>query len=521
MLKAEIRLQDLRGSVLLRAGRVEFGGSWIEAFEHPALEMVLVTTDGRWFAVVRERATGVTTPAPAQAVGFDAYVELYQECVAWPLDYVMVEVVKEECRMRIRAGVLGSAPIYFRAQDDAVLLSWDFADFLGVPFALDAEIAAHYLTLGTFYSARQICAGVTMLTERASIYVAPRMARYCYPEAVEVVGPTEAQSAFDPDHGFRQLLHEVMAMRPIKAGRAAIELSGGMDSAAVAAAARHTMGRQSSKGILLDGQHRHAQVERRNAIIALLELRDSTVNMSDFLPCLDLRPDARPKEHPLSEFYLEAFEAIWADARSEGAQYVLTGIGGDELFPLFAGEMAHTRVASETMIAEVGSYAESILTPRALTAARSMRLFDAPTSLVSMPTLLAHVCRAPYLLRRGLWPINPLSDPRLMEYCHTLPLAARFQRTTMRNYLNLSLNAGIFPCNYAKETFARVLPELIAQEADRIASQLKDCALADFGLVDQRAVLDLLAEVTATRAEAPCAPLAFFLWLERFVRQAT
>ncbi|ESW68318.1 hypothetical protein X771_11585 [Mesorhizobium sp. LSJC277A00] len=42
---------------------------------------------------------------------FDVSVELYQECVAWPLDYVMVEVVEEECRMRIRAGVLGSPPI--------------------------------------------------------------------------------------------------------------------------------------------------------------------------------------------------------------------------------------------------------------------------------------------------------------------------------------------------------------------------------------------------------------------------
>ncbi|WP_286299948.1 asparagine synthase-related protein [Aminobacter sp. SS-2016] len=483
--------------------------------------MVLVRTDGQWFAVVRERAAGMVTPAAVEAFDLDAYVELYQECVAWPLDYVMIEVMEGERRMRIRAGVLGSAPIYCRAQHDVILLSWDFADFLGVPFALDAEIAAHYLTLGTFYSARQICAGVTMLTERGSIYVAPGVANYCYPEAVEVVGPTDEQGGFDPAPRFRQLLHEVLTMRPIKESGATIELSGGMDSATVAVAARHTMGRLSSKGILLDGKHRYAQMERRNAIVAQLELRDSTVNMADFLPCLDLRTDARRKEHPLGEFYLEAFEAIWADARSEGAQYLLTGIGGDELFQLFAGEMAPERLSSETMIAEVGSYAESILTQRALTAARSMRLFDAPTSVVSMPTLLAHVCRAPYLLRRGLWPINPLSDPRLMEYCHALPLSARFQRTTMRKYLNLGLNAGIFPCTYAKETFARVLPELIAQEADRIASQLKDCALADFGLVDQRAVLNLLEEVAATRAEAPCAPLAFFLWLERFVRQVT
>jgi asparagine synthase (glutamine-hydrolysing) len=49
--------------------------------------------------------------------------------------------------------------------------------------------------------------------------------------------------------------------------------------------------------------------------------------------------------------------------------------------------------------------------------------------------------------------------------------------------------------------------------------QLRDCALADLGLVDQRAALSLLELVAATKASAPTTALTSFLWLERCVRE--
>jgi asparagine synthase (glutamine-hydrolysing) len=64
-----------------------------------------------------------------------------------------------------------------------------------------------------------------------------------------------------------------------------------------------------------------------------------------------------------------------------------------------------------------------------------------------------------------------------------------------------------------------VLPELIARQANGIAGQLRECALADLGLVSRDAVLALLDTVKTTRSEVLTAPLANFLWLERFVRQ--
>ncbi|RYF48781.1 MAG: hypothetical protein EOO38_09395, partial [Cytophagaceae bacterium] len=163
MLKAEIELKELRHDVAWFNERVVIGKSWIEIYQHEALEASLIKTDGQWFFIVRERMNenGKCKALPKnQVVDFESYVSLFQECLAWPLDYIIIEVVKDACRMRIRSGVLGTAPVYFRAQDDTVKLSWEFADFLHLHFAIDNEIVAHRLALATFYTARTICAGI-------------------------------------------------------------------------------------------------------------------------------------------------------------------------------------------------------------------------------------------------------------------------------------------------------------------------------------------------------------------------
>jgi asparagine synthase (glutamine-hydrolysing) len=106
-----------------------------------------------------------------------------------------------------------------------------------------------------------------------------------------------------------------------------------------------------------------------------------------------------------------------------------------------------------------------------------------------------------------------------MTFCYQLPRERRRKRDTMRRYLRACLGEEVFPHNYTKETFAQVFPRLIAKQKTAIAAQLHECALADLGLVDQRAVLALLDEVAVTQATAPTSPLVNFLWMERFVRQ--
>lgn len=452
----------------------------------------------------------------AESVDAVRFEQLYRHCLLWPLDYVMLEVAKAGRRIKLRAGVLGSAPVYCLATGKRAIVSWDFADFLVHRPPIDIEVASHRLALNTAYSARQICVGVTLLTERATLCLEPDNAHYQYPPAVEMPTPTHLPMGVDATTAFGELLRHIIAMRPITPNQIAAELSGGMDSAAVACALATEYGPIASQGILLHGDCRHMQIERRNKIVNQLGLHDETVDIAAFPPSLDLRPASR-KEYVHTEYYLEAIEALWSVAHSQGRDTIFTGFGGDELFmPFFSGERRY-EAEDDSETTKSRRYAERLLTPYALSAARSMCAFNAPISPV--PAVRVGTCQAQHLMKFGLWPVNPLSDPNLVALCYRLPQEHRHGRETMRRYLQNHLGEEVFPHNYTKETFAQVFPELIAKQRENIAAQLQECALADLGLVDQRSALALLDEVATTREEASISPLVNFLWLERFVRQ--
>ncbi|HEX7814564.1 asparagine synthase-related protein [Dyella sp.] len=520
MLKARITLCDLLLEATRQGESIVFGGSHITAHAHALLESVLVKTRGQWFFVVRERlaAGAIARAVQDREVSPETFGKLYNECLLWPLDYVLIEVAQAGCRMRLRSGVLGSVPVYCRATHDKATVSWDFTDLATGSTAVDTEIAAHRLAMHTVYSARQLYVGVHLLTERATLDIEPGKASFRYPTPIQESIPSPLADDIDALQVFGSLLQRVVSSRPLMTGRLALELSGGMDSASVACALASRYVGIASKGILLDGEVRQPQVERRQWIVERLGLHDETVEISAFPPIIDLQ-QMSATSNLYWEYYLEACAALWSLARSQGRDTLFTGIGGDELFPSYLNEMPGHLLGKTSRAADIQHCALSLLTPRALGAANSLRGFDAPLSPVPATSLLAHACRAPDLLRHGMWPVNPLSDPNLVAFCHRLPRGSRQGRELMRQYLESHLGSNVFARDYTKETFADVLPGQIALHADTLAIQLRECALADLGLINHKAVLALLDTVVVTRAQAPTAALASFLWLERGVRQ--
>lgn len=519
MIKAAIAFSDLSSEVQLQDGRLHFGDSSISPYRHRALETVVVRTRGHWFATFRERAANGPSSPPSRLVSIDveSFHQAYREALLWPLDYLIVEVAQEGCRIKLRAGILGTAPVYCRTTGEEMAVSYDLADFLKTPCLLDTGIISRRLRLHMDYSARQIISGVVMLTERSVLFARPGEAGFQYPPSFETQGSPDESS---PDHDALSLqrhLTKAVLARPIVTGAAAVELSGGMDSSAVACALGGRVNSVTSLGIRLENDE--SQASRRAAVVQAFGLHDLTVDMGDFPPSLDLRPDAARIEYPLADFYLEAFEHLWDSARSLGHDMLFTGVGGDQLFPLRTDEPRPPNPQGEAIASLAQRRADGLLTPKARAASRTLSSLDAPSGPLQTSVLTSNVCQSPHLLKRGLWPVSPLADPHLVTYCRQLPLNCRRDRETMRRYLQEQLSEDIFPIGYKKETFAPVLPPLIATYAQQIRTQLRECALADMGLVDQDAALTLLDDLVRTRARALTAPLASFLWMERFVRQ--
>jgi asparagine synthase (glutamine-hydrolysing) len=519
MLKATIALSDLALNAAWIDGAIVLGKSQVIPYPHRMLETLFVCTEGQWFVAVRERLASRAgdTSSIKRNVDAEEFGRLYQECLLWPLDYVMIEVAQAGCRMKVRAGVFGTVPLFFRSFSDRIMLSWDPGDLLVGPLAIDAEMASHRLALHSIYAARQLIVGVTLLTERSLLYVEPGKVSYRYPSPAEETTPSPLPKGRDAMAAFGEHLRHIASLRPIGEGQVSAELSGGMDSATVACALAQSHGEVESLGILLDGDTRRSQEQRRRQIADRLGLHDHTVEMADYPPVVDVQP--RPGQLPRLywEYYLEPSMALWEQSRTRGCDTLFTGIGGDELFPYYFDETQAAHV--EAWQSETPRYVEQLLTPRAWNAANSLHHFEAPASPVPASVLLAHASRTPDMLRHGFWPVNPLSHPNLVTFCHRLPTEHRQGREVMRQYLHNHLGEEIFSLGYVKESFAHVLPHAIARHARAITAQLRECVLADLGLIRPKAALELLDQVVATHAPVPTAVLVSFLWLERLARQ--
>lgn len=528
MLKARINIEDLSRTPRRCSGGIRFGGSEISAFPNPCLRSVFVLAKNRWIYAVLERSTHEPVAHFSSASGilsFEDYAGVHKEILNWPLDYVLVEAVSNgtNSQVRVTSGLLGIAPLYAAVRTGHVKLSWDCADVISRGnHAADFEVLAHLLGLRTFYASRQVCTGIALLTERSSLIVDADGASFVYPSAAPTLSAHALQKGVDVLGAFEACMASATGARPLDASRCLVELSGGMDSASVAVATAQLSGAHwSSAGIVLAEPDRTVQSRRRQSIVQTLGFADETLDMSAYMPVVDLDSSVRAPEHPLGEFYIEAFDALWRQAETKDCRAVLTGIGGDELFPRYETDHPSTSREKPLQLAAAESIARSMLSGLARVAADTEPLYCAPASAIPHTALLAHASRSPYMMRLGLWPVNPLCDPALIGFCHRLPVEFRGERQLLRQYLHKHLRKDLFPIGYKKETFDYVLPEVIARHHDRLNAQLRECALADFGLVDTKAVRGVLKRVADTRDIAATAPLAIFLFLERFMRQVT
>jgi asparagine synthase (glutamine-hydrolysing) len=59
----------------------------------------------------------------------------------------------------------------------------------------------------------------------------------------------------------------------------------------------------------------------------------------------------------------------------------------------------------------------------------------APTTVAPESALQAQAVTAPMLLRRGLWPAHPMTDPAVVTFCEWLPIEWRVHKRVLRQRL--------------------------------------------------------------------------------------
>lgn len=402
MLKMTLSLDDTPGRWNRAGDTWRSGGSTIAPVTHPALETVTAAV-GRGFRItVRERCPGRDGE---------------QHAGTWPGDFVTVELGQRS--VRLHAGERGVAPLYL-ADDGGVLRgSWDLADLRGTVSAdrLDAREAARLLTMRFRYGHDTIFTGARRLTERSTARFTAIGLRLAYPEPAKHGRARQLAPGADVIAAYERLLRAAVTSRVYDPRTACAELSGGLDSANVAATLGELHpGQVTVSAMILPGETGIQQATRRADLIAVLRLgRDVPVSFTGRLP---LSPAGRcgrgipvtPYEDP----YDEAKAVLLARLAGNGTQTVFTGIGGDEMVARTTTEHPHL---------PLGTGAEPMpwIGPKTIEATADPEAGTAPGAVLNEMTLTAQACAAPAFLRAGTWPVHPLAHPDLVTFGEWLP----------------------------------------------------------------------------------------------------
>ncbi|WP_456787717.1 asparagine synthase-related protein [Cellulomonas sp. P5_C5] len=468
-----------RGSSMVRP--VAPGLVDLAAWAAPGRTVLLVARRGGAHGARGAGPGPIPDPLPVTAAQLDAHVAAV---LADPGDVVLVDV-RDPATVEVTAGVGSATPLYLTVVGDELRGGWDLTALRRAgSAALDPVLAAHYLHRSVPYAATTLWCGVRHLTERATARWTGQRLDLRYPPAAPDVPPGALRTGADPlgafRGGLRALLVDLLAAQD---GPAALELSGGADSAAVLAAARDARaGELHTYGLLVPGRRGRLQAARRTALVDRFGAVDRTL-AADAHPPLD---PAGPRLAggtalgPHEEIYTEAFDALLGIASRDGVTSMLTGTGGDELFLPHPSELGADDVRTWPA-------APAHVTRTATEAFQDTRwtVDQAPRTVVPRSTLGSLASRSPVFLRAGVLPVAPFATAPVVRFCRQLPRSWRVDKALERRYLASWGLPWQVTHPTTSESFGDFFEATLRGPAVGLLRDLfRDPRLADLGLVD-------------------------------------
>lgn len=343
----------------------------------------------------------------------------------------------------------GSSPLYVVSDQEKLTLTWKFDEAASVlrNVKLDRESCLTFLRNGPSLTRVQILSGLYMLWPGESLVAGTEGISFTESARTAVVLPSHLLDDARVTDAFLDVITEALGGAVRHAHNPVIELSGGYDSSCVAIAAARAREGFLSYGLVHEGAVGEQQRNRRSELVKLLGLRDypySSFACGPFSALSEPECSLTPMD---DNHRISCVRAI--DSHPNGPiDLVLTGIGGDEL----AGHRSYIR--SEW---EVGG--------------------TLPSS-----SIVGSVGRADMFMRRGIWPLNPLSRPAVVDFCRQLPDEFRDKRVLhMLTLARAGLSDGfIFP-RYSEHYGNMMQREASLIDFDRC---LPESIVADFGLID-------------------------------------
>ncbi|WP_369181995.1 hypothetical protein [Streptomyces sp. Y1] len=449
--------------------------SWIEPLRHP-LTTWSCAADGTRTSFTNTARTSGSSTAPGPGPG------AVDDCQDW----VRVELDPAgggRVRVRVSTGTAGTAPLYLAAGRDALHASWDLLELRHHATGLNVLEAARRLAPAVRYTDATLWAGVHLLTERAlATYEFGRLS-VRLPEPAEPTEPA-AQEETDPVETFGHLLDEAVRQVPWRTGATAVLLPGDLASAntALSLATDERGHHLTTAALVLDGERGTQQLRRRAALLEHLGRgwADVQVAAAEHLPYAPgSLLDQGTAVSPYEDLYLDAADTLHAVLQERGTQALFTGVGGTEPTAPRGGAAPPA--------------APGWLGPVAREALREVDTGLAPASVVSARALMVKAGMAAPLLRRGLWPIHPLTDTALAGWCASLPAPWRANRRLLRERIQRRAMAPEVAQPPLTEHFGTIMDSAVHHHGARHIRRLlhEGSPLLEAGLLDAVALREV------------------------------
>lgn len=457
MLSLRVRLEDADQESSISGKAVCFGSSYIEAFASNQITMSVRGAPGGKEIWIGEDAD----PMPADGSA-PPRMERYREFPNYEGVKILIHRVDERPVIKIARTAQGGCPVYVAADRGALVASWKFEDAAQArPHPKpNVEACRIYLKHSQCQVRDMIIDGVSMLWPGESVIFSDEGLSFREADTPDIVLPgTLSESARATDE-FLRLIAEAMGINLAKSIQPLIELSGGLDSSCVAVAACSARKGMNSYAVIHEGAVGAQQRGRRRELVDLLDLNDFEAPSFEHPPFASLQIEECTFT-PFDDMY--RIPCVYAvDAHpTQDIDLVITGIGGDEL------TMENTFFRQEWEVS--GS--------------------------ISTSAVVSAVGRADMFMRRGIWPVHPLVNQSVVDFCRALPKKMRDGR--LLNLLMLArsgLSDGFLFPRYSEHYGNVIKHEAALFDFD---SALAESVVADFGIAEFSPLLERAREATS------------------------
>jgi asparagine synthase (glutamine-hydrolysing) len=485
VLKADIQFSDFDAPATLVGGVVFLGSSTLAPISHRMLRSEVTESESFLALASFERFAGDPSGLGYRRAPDDE--TLLAEAHArrnHVLDWSCLIVDRKQRALRYCSSFIASVPVFAFADARRATIDWDYSRLLeGRAVEIDWPAAMAHLAGTATYSPRTMVRGLCRSTAGAELTLRSGSIEARLPEPSSLPGPRRLAKGVTPEQLLLETVKDLIAARPVERDRTAVEISGGMDSGLVSIAAAELLGPGLlSTGAQFRGAMGKAQRERRRLLCERGRFDDLELPAERFHP---FSPSSRRRLRfgvwPQDESYPEIFEAFFSVLARAGIDTLLSGFGGDELYPLYVGEEGSEDGAS---VAAESGYLTPLGSELAAEAAQPY-----PQGPLQETSWQSAASRAQRLLRHGIWPVYPYHSPQLASFVAALPWEYRQDRRLLRNALTARLAVPIFESDYEKENFREVAAKGVTEQRDYLSGVVCRSKLLRPDLVDRDRVL--------------------------------